>query len=410
MSHDLYPAVRRRPRWCAPPWPVSALVTAAVGFSCLPIIVSRDLRGTDDSFLPTALALTTVAGVLAVQFLVDRRFRDQPPKVVAAGALAIQAALIEVLTQVDGLSLASIMYLALPYPAVSWLGARAGVSVCLAILAWFTIRFSAHKPLWSAGPEDLHSYALFALAIMLVTTTALLIRREQASRRHAERLLDELGTSHDQLVDSQARVAELAAIEERNRLARDIHDSLGHHLTVISVQLEKAQVLLPPGQDTAATAIGNAKRLADQALTDVRQSVDTLRRDRAPFVLGPALRSLAADLQVLPFELELTITGDEHRYSGQQLVTLYRAAQEGLTNVQRHARANQVRLTVELGDRSARLTLDDDGIGPPITPGNGLRGVRERVELVSGRLTLLDAPGGGTRLAITLPRAANGEA
>ncbi|MFC0628491.1 sensor histidine kinase [Kribbella deserti] len=407
MSHDLHPAVRRL---SAPPWPVSVLATAAIGFSFLPIIASRDLRGPNGSWLPTALALTTVAGVLAVQFGVDRRYRDQPPLGVAVAALAIQAGLIEVLTQVDGLRIASIMYLALPYPAVSWLGARAGVSVCLAILAWFTIRFSKGKTLWTAGAEDLHLYALFALALMLVTTTGLLIRREQASRRRAERLLDELSTSHDHLVDSQARVAELAAIEERNRLARDIHDSLGHHLTVISVQLEKAQVLLPPEQDVAATAIGNAKRLADQALTDVRQSVDTLRRDRAPFVLGPALRSLAADLEVLPFELELTITGDEHRYSGQQLVALYRAAQEGLTNVQRHAGAQHVRLTVELGDRAAELTLDDDGIGPPITPGNGLRGVRERVELVSGRLNLLEAPGGGTRLAITLPRAANGEA
>lgn len=389
--------------------PVSAWVTAVVGFSCLPVLISRNLGDTPASARTTGLALLTVLGLLAVQILVSHRYGDNPPTTVAVAATVTQAVLVEALTQADGLSAASIMYLALPFPIVFWFGARTGVWAGAVILAWFTVRFSWHKPAWLTDPTDMHAYMLFVIAVVLVTATALLIRREQVSRQRAELLLQDLGTSHRQLIDSQSRVAELATIEERNRLARDIHDSLGHHLTVISVQLEKAQLLVETDQDAATVAVSNAKRLADQALSDVRESVGTLRRDAAPFVLEPALRSLVAELQVLPFELTLDLTGDERGYSGQQLLALYRAAQEGLTNVQRHARANRVRLTVDLGEEAARLTLDDDGVGPPIDPGQGLRGVRERLELVSGRLDLTDAPGGGTRLALSIPRTATGK-
>jgi signal transduction histidine kinase len=91
------------------------------------------------------------------------------------------------------------------------------------------------------------------------------------------------------------------------------------------------------------------------------------------------------------------------------LLALYRAAQEGLTNVQRHARAGRARLEVDLSAEAASLTLDDDGIGPPIDPGNGLRGIRERLELVSGRLQVSGAPGGGTRLSVIVPRTTTGK-
>ena len=245
---------------------------------------------------------------------------------------------------------------------------------------------------------------LFAIALVLVTTTAVLVRRERTSRERAERLLRDLSASHRQLVESQGRVAELATIEERNRLARDIHDSLGHYLTVVSVQLEKAQLLVAEDPAAASAAVANAKRLADQALSDVRESVGALRRDEAPFLLEPTLRGMVEDLRVLPLDLSLQVTGDEQHYSRQQLLALYRAVQEGLTNVQRHARASRARVVVELTEAAASVTVDDDGIGPPAGAGNGLRGVRERLELVSGRLVLTNAPGGGTRMAVTIPR------
>lgn len=381
--------------------PASTWMTVLVGVSCLLMAVSRSFNSLTWA---TVLLMVTPAGLLILQLLIGRQYGDRPPTALAAGALAAQLVVIELVSQLDGQSIASMLYLALPFPAVFWLGARAGLVVSAVVLTLFTVRFAAAKPQWRTEPDELHSYLLFAIAVVLVTAVAQLVRRERTSRERAERLLRDLGASHRQLVESQGRVAELATIEERNRLARDIHDSLGHHLTVISVQLEKAQLLVAEDPIAASAAVANAKRLADQALSDVRQSVGALRKDEAPFLLEPTLRGMVADLRVLPLDLSLRITGNEQHYSRQQLLALYRAVQEGLTNVQRHARASQARVVVELTESAASATVDDDGVGPPTGPGVGLRGVRERLELVSGRLVLTTAPGGGTRMSVTIPR------
>lgn len=376
-------------------------MTVLVGVSCLLMAINRSLSSLTWA---TVLLVATPAGLLILQLLIGRQYGDRPPTALAAGAIIAQVGAIELISQLDGLSIASLLYLALPFPAVFWLGARAALVVGAVVLTLFTVRFAAAKPQWRTDPDELHSYLLFAIAVVLVTSIALLVRRERTSRERAEHLLRELRASHRQLVDSQGRVAELATIEERNRLARDIHDSLGHHLTVISVQLEKAQLLVAEDPAAASAAVANAKRLSDQALTDVRQSVGALRKDEAPFLLEPTLRAMVADLGVLPLDLSLQITGNEQHYSRQQLLALYRAVQEGLTNVQRHARASRARVVVDLAEAAASVTLDDDGIGPPAAPGTGLRGVRERLELVSGRLELTSAPGGGTRMSVTIPR------
>ncbi|GAB3944595.1 sensor histidine kinase [Kribbella albertanoniae] len=380
--------------------PPSTWMTLLVGVSCLLMAISRSFNSLTWA---TVVLVVAPAGLLILQILIGRRYGDRPPAALAAGAIAAQLGVIELISQMDGQSIASLLYFVLPFPAVFWLGARAGLIVSAVVLSLFTVRFAAAKPLWRTDSDVLHSYMLFAIALVLVTSTAVLVRRERTSRERAERLLRDLGASHRQLVESQGRVAELATIEERNRLARDIHDSLGHYLTVVSVQLEKAQFLVAEDPVAASAAVANAKRLADQALADVRESVGALRRDEAPFLLEPTLRGMVEDLRVLPLDLSLQVSGDEQHYSRQQLLALYRAVQEGLTNVQRHARASRAQVVVELTEATASVTVDDDGIGPP-GAGNGLRGVRERLELVSGRLVLTNAPGGGTRMAVTIPR------
>ncbi len=289
-----------------------------------------------------------------------------------------------------------------------------GVALSAALLASFTYHFVTTKPDWLNDPTMLNTYLLFGVALVLTTAMAQVVQRERANRQQAEQLLRELEAAHHQLLASHAQVAELATVAERNRLARDIHDSLGHYLTVISVQLEKAQLVIDEDLAAVRGAIGNAKRLADQALSDVRHSVGALRRDQAPFRLRPALEQLVVNLHVMPVQIRLSIAGEEQGFSGQQLLALYRAVQEGLTNVQRHARAREMHVSLELGEREARLILEDDGVGLPgngVTgKGFGLRGVMERLELVSGRLSVADAPGGGTRLVVTIPRGGHGEA
>ncbi|NJO07796.1 MAG: sensor histidine kinase [Chloroflexaceae bacterium] len=202
------------------------------------------------------------------------------------------------------------------------------------------------------------------------------------------------------------QVAELATVEERNRLARDIHDSLGHYLTVIGIQLEKAAAVLRDDHDETLVSIQNAKRMTDQALEDVRQSVGALREKQPAFILHDALKQLVENFQAASFEVILSVKGDEKTFTRQQLMTLYRAAQEGLTNVQKHACAQHVTLEVLLNQEAAWLTLTDDGVGIQDLQemGMGWRGLRERLELISGRLDIESRPSQGTTLHVHISR------
>jgi signal transduction histidine kinase len=384
-------------------------VTLLLGSACLlALLLQRLAPGGHSSWSGTALVALITAALLGLDWQLARRYGEQPPPRVAAGAVALSVLLVEAISLLDGLTYTAILYLALPFPAFFLLGRRAGLLVSGGLLAWMTLKFALLKPGWLQDPATLSSYLLFAVALILIVAMAQVVQRERANRQRAEELLADLERSHAQLARYAEQVAALAASEERNRLARDIHDSLGHALTVIGVQLEKALLVHDDSPLGAMGAVGAAKSLADQALADVRHSVGALRQEQQPFSLRPALEELRANLAGLPLALDLGVRGDEARYSNQQLAALYRAAQEGLTNIQKHARARRATLHVDLGEQAAVLCLVDDGVGFAGDPfergGFGLRGLRERLELVSGRLVVTAAPGQGTQLAISIPR------
>jgi signal transduction histidine kinase len=201
-------------------------------------------------------------------------------------------------------------------------------------------------------------------------------------------------------------------MEERNRLARDIHDSLGHYMTVINVQLEKAIAFQDRKPEEANQAVRDSKRLASQALKEVRRSVSALRSTQEPFSLSQALAELVDNMNSSQFSIELEIEGSEQGFSKQSLTTLYRAAQEGLTNIQKHAQASQATVRLRLAAQQANLYIGDNGRGfDSITPDRiktndhyGLQGLRERLELIHGSLKVESAPGEGARLFITVPK------
>ncbi len=198
-------------------------------------------------------------------------------------------------------------------------------------------------------------------------------------------------------------------MRERNRLAREFHDGLGHHLTAIAIQLEKASAFQETDAATASRAVADARRSAGRALDEVRQSVRAMRDEDAYFSLSTALADLVHQADAGPPAVALSISGDEHGHRSEALTALYRAAQEGLTNVRRHADATRVRLSAEFGEDEARLVVADDGRGFATdirtAPGGfGLRGMSERLALLGGRVQVEAAPGRGTVVTVTVPR------
>ncbi len=234
-----------------------------------------------------------------------------------------------------------------------------------------------------------------------------------AAQAESQRLLGELQEAHARLQVYAAQAEELAVAEERNRLSREMHDTLGHRLTVAAVQLQAIERLASSDPGRAAQMAGTVREEVRAALTELRQTVAALRAPlKADLPLDQALRRLTAEFQAATgLSVSLAVPDPLPAIPPTHRLALYRGAQEGLTNVQRHAGAAQVWLTLVQEEAALVLRVADDGEGPAPTAedtgegGFGLRGLEERAGYLGGAVVLAPRPGGGAELTMTLPLA-----
>jgi len=250
---------------------------------------------------------------------------------------------------------------------------------------------------WGDGLRN--GLGIFAAAAFTAVVTELL-RREQQARA-------ELAEANVALRGYAAQAEELATTQERNRLARDIHDGLGHHLTVVQMQVQAARAVLSTDPGKADAVLAKAQQQSTDALAEVRRSVSTLREPRTRPPLGNALKALAVDTTAAGVPTDLEVTGTVRELSRDGEDALFRAAQEGLTNVRKHAAAQRVRVVLDYrGDGTVRLDVCDDGRGTAEAehgPGFGLLGLRERASRLGGSVDVESAPGRGTTLRMAVP-------
>lgn len=240
--------------------------------------------------------------------------------------------------------------------------------------------------------------AAYLAALVFVIVFTQLLTSEQTARK-------ELAEANHKLREYAVKVEELATAQERNRLAREIHDGLGHYLTAINIQIKAAQSLLTQDPAQAGGALSNAQTLTQEALADVRRSISALRADPTTSKpLQETLAGLLAETRAAGVETQLEVEGAPRPLSPQVEFTLYRTAQEGLTNVRKHARAGRAGLLLAYRPGSVQLTVTDDGAGAQDTGGGfGITGLRERVALLNGSLHVETSPGQGFRLSVELP-------
>ncbi len=269
----------------------------------------------------------------------------------------------------------------------------------VASFAWTITRFVALANAYSAI-LTISAAMLFTLMFTYVAV------REEKARQEVERLAQELQEANQLLREYSVQVEELAITKERNRLAREIHDSLGHYLTVINVQLQAAQTLLANDLPRARTALEKSQKLAQEGLQEVRRSVAALRGspvEQRP--LPKIIDDLLAEQRAAGMVAELTVYGEARPLDAPMALTLYRVAQEGLTNVRKHARASRVDVTLDFRPETAvALTIHDNGIGAAdIQGGFGLLGLKERINLLQGEMRIETAVRQGFTLHVTLP-------
>ena len=218
-----------------------------------------------------------------------------------------------------------------------------------------------------------------------------LMRQIRAERDRAEELVEELRESREE-------TAQAAAVAERSRLARDMHDVLAHSLSALALQLEGARLLARDrGTDEeVVAAIERAHHLAGSGLSEARSAISALRGDELP-----ALDALA---ERFGDRVELTVRGAPRELASEARLALYRTAQEALTNVTRHSAAEHVELALAYEPDGTRLVVEDGGpaLNGSAGGGYGLTGMRERAELLGGRLSAGPA-GDGFRVELWLP-------
>ncbi|MGB7598916.1 MAG: sensor histidine kinase [Candidatus Sulfotelmatobacter sp.] len=191
-------------------------------------------------------------------------------------------------------------------------------------------------------------------------------------------------------------IEHLAKVAERERIARDLHDVLGHTLSVITLKAELAGKLIDRDPQRAGQEIREVEQISRQALSDVRDTIRGYRSKGLVAELAQAKSTLETAGVVVQCDAS-TMVKLPALHEG----VLSLAVREAVTNVVRHAHARTCHLRLEQQNGSFRLEIVDDGRGGPVGEGNGLRGMRERVEMLGG--TLDHDTHAGTRLTITLP-------
>ncbi|HHP7231473.1 MAG TPA: sensor histidine kinase [Xenococcaceae cyanobacterium] len=241
---------------------------------------------------------------------------------------------------------------------------------------------------------------VFGLAIFFVLqlTNKVLIERQ---------MRQQLTTAHEQLQQYAQKIEELAAVQERNRIARDIHDSLGHALTSLNIQMQTALKLWEKEPVKARSFLTQAQDLGKIAMQEVRQSVSTLRED------APEEKPLETKIETLIDDFRkgtgLAICTSISRCGSIPLPiakTVYRIVQEALTNIFKYAQATEVQIQLSKTPEWVHLSIEDNGKGfdpNQNSAGFGLQGMKERVVTLQGQFQLKTSPGKGCSIEVAIP-------
>jgi signal transduction histidine kinase len=257
----------------------------------------------------------------------------------------------------------------------------------------------------AAYPRLFFAQALMRIALLYLVPFIVSVLAERERQQHSE-----LEAAHERLRRHAATVEQLAISRERNRLARDLHDTLAHSLSALTVQLQALRTLWANDPEAAGESVDQLSVLAHRGLEDSRRAIQALRSGPVETLgLDGALRDTLQAFQARTgVQIRLSIAGGESDLTAEEAQALFRIAEEALSNVERHASARQVTLRLARGVDRIDLVIHDDGVGfdPAIVDVDhyGLTGMRERAAMIGASLEVSSHPGGGSEIWCTLKR------
>lgn len=366
-----------------------AMYATVAAFAIVTLIVQAPVMG-DGRWL------AYVAGVAAFAFILNRTTRaDTLPPVWLLASLVAQTVLVVGLTILSDFYFLSAMLSFITVSVIeSSLPRPRSLMATGLLLIILTVTFTAAVDL-DAGLQIMLGLGAGFLFMTAFTRVA---QNEREARQQLE-------AANQQLAEYAAQVGQLATMRERNRLAREVHDSLGHYLTVINVQLEVVTKLIESNPTKALESAKRAKELASEGLSEVRRSVAALRpsplEDRP---LPEALRGLAETAREAGLVVTFEQAGALRAVTPEVETVIYRATQEALTNIRKHAHASSAHIRLAYDAQTVCLSIRDNGIGRHHDEDSvGLSALRERAAALNGSVVAQNHPDGGFVIEVTLP-------
>ena len=264
------------------------------------------------------------------------------------------------------------------------------------IVAQFTegIAFSAYlsyyNPMTQSGFTILETLMTCLNILLFVLYMILLFTGQKAENERIRKLNEQLNQANDQLRDYAVNMERMAQMRERNRLAREIHDTLGHTLTGIIMGADAGLALLDVAPEESRKRIQVVAQTARNGLTDVRRSIKALRPDTLErYSLAKALEELVENFRLTTSaEVSYCQEAGELNLDSDEEDALYRVVQEGMTNAVRHGKADRVAIRVTRTEDVVTVSVRDNGTGcDTLEEGFGLRHMRERLEMLGGTLS-----------------------
>ena len=233
--------------------------------------------------------------------------------------------------------------------------------------------------------SNVSQMVFFLMVNILILVIATFAQQTKEEKEKKDILYRELLDTHKQLKEYTDELKRLSAIEERNRIARDIHDTLGHNMTALIMQLQMAEHYAKSDEVKSTEMLNSSLNTAKESLTKIREVVETLRgKETSPEM---AIKTLVEEFsEKTGAEIELKTEGEMSNNYGVNSA-IYHILQEGMTNAIRHGNASKIWINLTYSNKNIKFSIKDNGAGAvAFIEGFGLKGIRERVESFGGKV------------------------
>lgn len=253
---------------------------------------------------------------------------------------------------------------------------------------------------WKNNVLDLIMSILLILSYSFACLSYRALLRE---KRRVDKLNEELEQSYNKLEEQSEKIEELVITEERNRIAGEIHDNLGHTLVALNMNLDVAENLIDRDIEKTKKLINKSKALTKDSLNDLRKAVYALKEEN-PGSLTDSIKRITDNVESIgKIKVNLSIDEISNEMLSSYKNIICNSIKEALTNSIKHGKANEVNIDIKTVNGNARITIVDNGLGcDTLTKGNGLLGIENRIRSIGGKVTYSTKEGKGFEIGIEL--------